>query len=81
MKIYPEVEIEFHGHTDGMAGLEKSMSLSQLRAEAVRQYFIAKGITPERVRAIGFGSSSPIADNKTAAGRAKNRRIEMIRIK
>lgn len=81
MKTYLEVEIELHGHTDGMDGLEKSMALSQMRTEAVRQYFIAKGITPERIRAVGFGSSSPIADNKTAAGRSKNRRIEMIRVK
>ena len=81
LKMYPEVEIELHGHTDGMDGLEKSMALSQMRTETVRQYFIAKGIAPERIRAIGFGSSSPIADNKTATGRAKNRRIEMIRVK
>jgi outer membrane protein OmpA-like peptidoglycan-associated protein len=77
----PGVEIELHGHTDGMGDYLKNMQLSQMRAEAVRHYLISKGIAPARIRAVGFGSSSPIADNKTAAGRSQNRRIEMVRVK
>ena len=78
---YPEVEIEIRGHTDAIGSYSKNMDLSQMRADAVMQYFIAKGITAARIHAVGFGSSSPIGDNKTAAGRAENRRIEVVRVK
>jgi outer membrane protein OmpA-like peptidoglycan-associated protein len=81
LRSYPEVEIEIHGHTDSMGEYTKNMQISQTRAEAVRQYLIAKGISSERVKAVGFGSSSSIADNKSAAGRSQNRRIEMIRVR
>lgn len=81
LRTLPEVAIEVHGHTDAIGGMAKNMQLSQMRAEAIRQYLIAKGISPERIRAIGFGSSSPVADNKTASGRAQNRRIEVLRVK
>lgn len=81
LKMYPEVEIEVRGHTDSNGNFTKNMQLSQMRAEAVRQYMISKGIESGRIRAAGFGSSSPVADNRTAAGRAQNRRIEVVRIK
>jgi outer membrane protein OmpA-like peptidoglycan-associated protein len=81
LRAFPEVEIEIHGHTESMGDYMKNMQISQMRAEAVRQHIIAKGIAANRIRSVGFGSSSPIADNKTAAGRAQNRRIEMIRVK
>jgi outer membrane protein OmpA-like peptidoglycan-associated protein len=81
MKKYPEVEIEVRGHTDSVGSYEQNMRLSKLRAEAVRQHFLAQGIAATRVRAVGFGPSSPIADNRTAAGRARNRRIEIVRVK
>jgi outer membrane protein OmpA-like peptidoglycan-associated protein len=77
----PDVEIEVHGHTDAAGNYGANMQLSQTRAETVRQYLISKGIASGRIRAVGFGSSSPIDDNKTAAGRARNRRIEVVRIK
>ena len=81
LKQYPDVEIEIRGHTDSIGNYSKNMQLSQMRAEAVRQYIISKGIEAARVRAVGFGSSSPIADNRTAVGRTQNRRIEVIRLK
>jgi outer membrane protein OmpA-like peptidoglycan-associated protein len=77
----PEVEIEIHGHTDAAGNYSANMQMSQMRAETVRQYLISKGIASGRVRAVGFGSSNPVSDNKTAAGRARNRRIEVLRIK
>jgi outer membrane protein OmpA-like peptidoglycan-associated protein len=77
----PEVEIEVHGHMDAAGNYAANMQLSQTRAETVRQYLISKGIAPGRIRAVGLGSSSPIDDNKTASGRARNRRIEVVRIK
>jgi outer membrane protein OmpA-like peptidoglycan-associated protein len=55
--------------------------LSRGRAEAVRQYLINQGIDPQRMRAIGFGPNNPVGDNRTAAGRAQNRRIEVVRMK
>jgi outer membrane protein OmpA-like peptidoglycan-associated protein len=76
-----EVEIEVRGHTDTLGELSKNLLLSQMRAEAVRQYLISKGIDSRRIRAVGLGATDPIADNRTAAGRTKNRRIEVVRIK
>ncbi|HTQ02199.1 MAG TPA: OmpA family protein, partial [Polyangiaceae bacterium] len=50
--------------------------LSQDRADAVKQYIVDQGIDPKRIKTHGYGSEQPIADNKTKAGREKNRRIE-----
>lgn len=81
LKQYPDVEIEVRGHTDSVGNYGKNMILSQRRADAVRQYLISQGINGERIKATGFGSSSPVADNRSAAGRAQNRRIEIARVK
>jgi outer membrane protein OmpA-like peptidoglycan-associated protein len=81
MKQFPELEIEVHGHTDTLGDYTKNMKLSQMRAEAVRQYLISKGVEAKRIRAVGFGPTMPVADNRTAIGRSKNKRIEIIRIK
>ena len=81
LRDYPELEIEIRGHTDSMGKSATLQTLSQMRAEAVRQYLINQGIDPQRIRALGMGPSTPVGDNRTAAGRAANRRIEIIRIK
>jgi outer membrane protein OmpA-like peptidoglycan-associated protein len=81
LKQYPEVEIEVRGHMDSAGDLAKNLQMTQMRAEAIRQYLISKGIEASRVKAVGVGSASPIADNRTAAGRAQNRRIEIVRLK
>ena len=73
--------IEIRGYTDNVGKAETNQLLSERRAEAVRQYLIDKGIDASRITAIGFGSRYPIADNKSPDGRAKNRRIEFIRVK
>jgi len=73
---YPDVRIEISGHTDNVGKPEFNRELSQKRADSVKQYLINKGIKPERLTAVGFGLEKPIADNKTAAGKAKNRRTE-----
>jgi len=75
-----EVKLEIQGHTDNLGSDVVNLKLSQARAEAVRDYLIQKGISPERLRAIGYGKDFPIADNTTAAGREKNRRVELHRI-
>lgn len=77
LKEWGEAKIEVAGHTDSKASDDYNMKLSQKRAEAVRDYLIGKGIAAERLSAKGYGESSPVADNETEEGRAKNRRVEL----
>ena len=72
-----EVRIEVAGHTDITGPTLANQKLSQARAEAVRDYLIAKGIAAERLVAVGYGETRPVADNKTSTGRAENRRVEL----
>jgi outer membrane protein OmpA-like peptidoglycan-associated protein len=76
----PEVKIEIHGHTDNQGSEKSNQDLSERRAKAVVGYLASKGVRANRMRALGFGQDSPIADNATASGREQNRRIEMIRV-
>jgi OOP family OmpA-OmpF porin len=65
------------GHTDSVGSDAYNMKLSVRRAEAVKAYLVSKGIEKNRIYTEGKGKRAPIADNKTAAGRAKNRRVEV----
>jgi len=65
------------GHTDSIGGDAYNQKLSVRRAEAVKAYLVSKGIEPNRIYTEGKGKSQPIADNRTAEGRAKNRRVEI----
>jgi outer membrane protein OmpA-like peptidoglycan-associated protein len=76
LEKYPELAIEIQGHTDDVGNDEANLRLSQGRAEAVMAWFVAAGISPERLRAVGYGETRPIAENSTDAGRAQNRRVE-----
>lgn len=76
MKDNPAYKLFIQGHTDSQGDDEMNMDLSRRRAIAVRQYLIDKGIEASRMRTKGFGETVPVADNNTAAGRAKNRRVE-----
>lgn len=69
--------IELGGHTDNVGNAKKNLLLSEERAKAVREYLLTKGIDPLRVTAKGYGMKVPIASNKTAAGKAQNRRTEV----
>ena len=69
------VNFAIGGHTDSQGSAASNMTLSEGRADAVRNYLIAKGISADRLTAKGFGSTKPVADNGSAAGRTKNRRI------
>lgn len=70
-------KIELGGHTDNVGKAAKNIKLSQDRANAVMAYLIAKGIDATRLKAKGYGMSKPIVSNKTATGRAQNRRTEV----
>lgn len=78
MKKFSTANIEVQGHTDNTGSEETNKKISQDRAQVVVDYFIQNGISPDRVRAVGFGSDKPIADNKTKKGRSKNRRVELV---
>jgi OOP family OmpA-OmpF porin len=65
------------GHTDSVGSKEYNQKLSVRRAEAVKAYLVSKGIEPNRIYTEGKGLTQPIADNRTAEGRAKNRRVEI----
>lgn len=69
--------IAIEGHTDITGSRDKNVSLSEARAASVKTYLNSKGIQDSRMTSAGFGPDKPVADNKTAAGRAKNRRVEM----
>ncbi len=77
LKDNPDMIITIDGHTDNVGNDEFNQKLSENRAAAVKQYFISKGIDDSRITSAGHGETMPIADNKTAAGREKNRRVEM----
>ena len=70
------VRVEIQGHTDDRGTHEHNMDLSQRRAESVRTYLIEQGVEGGRLTARGYGPDVPIEDNRTAAGREKNRRVE-----
>src|SRR5437588_7631760 len=75
LKTDPTLYADIEGHTDNVVPKTyTNMELSQKRAEAVRQYFVNKGIDAGRLTAQGFGDTQPVADNKTEPGRAQNRR-------
>jgi outer membrane protein OmpA-like peptidoglycan-associated protein len=78
---WPEVHIEIQAHVDNSITTQKALKLSQKRAMAVSDYLIKKGIARSRLKAIGKGDSTPIADNETIEGRILNNRIEIYRIK
>jgi outer membrane protein OmpA-like peptidoglycan-associated protein len=72
----PSSPVTVEGHTDSIGSDQYNQKLSERRASAVRKYLIEKGIASSRIRVVGYGEQRPIADNKTAEGRAINRRAE-----
>lgn len=72
----PKLTLEIGGHTDSRGTDAYNKSLSQRRANSVKAYLAAKGVAPERLSAVGYGESKPVADNATEAGRGENRRVE-----
>ena len=71
------LSLDIEGYTDNTGKASSNLKLSQARANAVKAYLVKKGIAADRLSATGFGIENPVADNKTAAGRAQNRRVEL----
>jgi OmpA-OmpF porin, OOP family len=72
------LKVGVYGHTDDKGSDEVNVPLSRERAEAVKAYLMKKGLKTNRIESDGFGSTKPIADNNTEAGRSKNRRVEIV---
>lgn len=79
LKAAAELKVEVGGHTDNVGGAEANMKLSQERAQAVMAALVKRGIAAGRMTAKGYGQTVPVADNRTEDGRAKNRRVELVR--
>lgn len=79
INLFPGASLVVEGHTDSSGSDSANLILSQDRADAVRQHLVdALGLDPEKVSSVGYGESRPVASNETAAGRARNRRIDLI---
>lgn len=76
-KEYPQANFSIEGHTDSDGSNSMNLALSDRRANAVRDYLIANGISADRLSAKGFGEENPIASNSTRAGKRENRRVEV----
>jgi outer membrane protein OmpA-like peptidoglycan-associated protein len=78
LKNNSDVRISVEGHTDNTGSSEKNVTLSEKRANAVRDFLIANGVPADRIVSSGKGAADPVASNKTAAGRLQNRRVELV---
>ena len=80
LQKHHRLKVELQGHTDSTGPAEYNMKLSQRRADSVRDYLISKGVSSEQLVTKGYGLTQPVETNKTAAGRAANRRVVMYAI-
>jgi OOP family OmpA-OmpF porin len=78
MQDHTDLRVSVEGHTDSIGSDAYNQKLSERRAQTVRDYMVAKSISASRVSTRGFGKTKPIASNKTAEGRAQNRRVEIV---
>jgi OOP family OmpA-OmpF porin len=79
VKKYPGYKISIDGYTDSIGSEKYNLGLSERRAAAVKEYLLKHGVTDgARMKTAGYGKSQPIADNSTAEGRFKNRRVEIL---
>ena len=76
--VYPSIHVTVEGHTDSTGSYETNQALSLARATVVRDYLAAQGIDSSHIEVKGLGPDQPVADNATAEGRARNRRVEII---
>ncbi|WP_157861401.1 OmpA family protein [Desulfurivibrio alkaliphilus] len=77
---HPDLRLEIQGHTDSDGSAAYNLQLSQRRAESVLNYLLLFGIDPSRLKSKGYGETMPVAPNDTAENKAKNRRVELVRL-
>ncbi len=80
MEHKPAARIRISGHTDNVGNPRQNQRLSERRAQAVREYLVSKGIDGDRIEAVGYGDTQPVAPNDSDEGRSRNRRIEAIEL-
>jgi outer membrane protein OmpA-like peptidoglycan-associated protein len=78
LQAYPGLKVQVEGYTDNVGGQEYNQKLSESRAQTVGDFLVAQGVPLANVTATGFGLNDPTADNSTAAGRAQNRRVQLV---
>lgn len=78
LQEFNKTTVSVYGHADATGPEDYNMTLSQRRAQSVSSYLAGQGVSPGRLQGVGFGESRPIADNGTEAGRAANRRVEIV---
>jgi outer membrane protein OmpA-like peptidoglycan-associated protein len=79
LKAAADLKVEVAGHTDNVGTPEANLKLSQDRAQAVMTALTERGIRTDRLTAKGYGQTAPVADNRSEDGRAKNRRVELVK--
>jgi outer membrane protein OmpA-like peptidoglycan-associated protein len=75
---YPDLKLQVEGYTDNIGSDEYNQKLSQQRADAVRDFLVVQGVQAGNITSTGYGKSQPVADNSTNAGRAQNRRVQLV---
>lgn len=75
---YPNLKLQVEGYTDSVGGDDYNQKLSENRADAVRDFLVSQGVSQDNITATGYGKTHPVADNGTAAGRAQNRRVNLV---
>jgi len=78
LQAYPGLKLQVEGYTDSVGGDEYNQKLSENRAGAVRDFLVSQGVSMDNISATGYGKNNPVADNSTAQGRAKNRRVQLV---
>jgi outer membrane protein OmpA-like peptidoglycan-associated protein len=78
LQAYPGLKLQVEGYTDSVGSDEYNQKLSENRADAVRDFLVTQGVQPDNITATGYGKAKPVADNATAAGRAQNRRVNLV---
>jgi outer membrane protein OmpA-like peptidoglycan-associated protein len=78
LQAYPGLKLQVEGYTDTVGSADFNQKLSENRADAVRDFLVSQGVQMNNIAATGYGQSNPVADNGTAAGRALNRRVQLV---
>jgi len=79
LKTNPDLKVSIEGHTDNVGNAASNQTLSEQRAQSVMNLLIGKGISKDRLSFKGWGQNNPVADNRTEEGKAKNRRVEIVK--